>query len=187
MPKLKNFAFLMYEDSLNPDWQEKLTGTGLQFWWIKHDKDVKKSHYHVYVHADNPISEKTVQDICANCGAANKTYKKIISQVGYLRYLIHMDNPEKYQYNVTEVHCANGARYSIREISRKSENESNDFDVIQEMIDYIDSNGVYLYCDFVRYCLAFRRDWFKILVSSHGRIIDKYIKSFYWAMRQTDT
>lgn len=98
-----------------------------------------------------------------------------------MRYLVHKDNPEKHQYDVSEVNACCGASYDETQILSDLENKSKSFDLMQEMIDYIDSNDVYLYCDFVRYCIAFRRDWFNVLISPQGRVFDKYIKSMYWA------
>lgn len=180
--KIRNFACLLYLDSYNYDFVDVLNDTGLQYWYILHDKDMKKPHYHVYIHAENPISSNTVNDIINKIGAANGEYKKVVSQVGYLRYLTHMDSPEKHQYNAFEVKCGNGAAYTLTETTRTEDKPEVENKLMLEMIDYIDTNNVYLYCDFVRHCLQHRKDWFNVLISPRGRVIDKYIKSLYWAL-----
>lgn len=181
MSRIKNFAYLLYPESCKVDWLSICCEQGIPFYWILHDKDTKKTHFHLFFTAKNAISENTVKKIGEKIGSANGTYQCVASKLGFLRYLVHKDNPEKHQYDVSEVNACCGASYDETQILSDLENKSKSFDLMQEMIDYIDSNDVYLYCDFVRYCIAFRRDWFNVLISPQGRVFDKYIKSMYWA------
>lgn len=72
-----------------------------------HDKDVdedgkpKKPHYHLLLKFSSLKSQSQVQIIC---GAITDVEPIIISNFKmYGRYLLHLDNKEKYQYNQDEV------------------------------------------------------------------------------------
>lgn len=182
MAKIKLFACLLYEDSMAENWFEKACLYGIPFYYVFHDKDEKKPHYHVFFNPPNSISVNTAKELIATIGGANEEILRVISKRGYLRYLIHLDNPEKYQYSMTDVKTGCGAVYDDKSISSDEECKMLEFDTIQEMIDFIDDHDVVAYCDFVRICLGHKRDWLKVLLSSKGRVIDKYIKSRYWAI-----
>jgi len=181
MKKIKLFACLLYEDSMAGNWFEKASRYGIPFYFVFHDKDDKKPHYHVFFTAINGISPNTAQEIVIAIGGANKEVLKVASKRGYLRYLTHMDNPEKHQYDVSEVHTGCGAVYDNEAIMDEKELQLLSIGIMRDMVEYIDNNNVYLYCDFVRYCLDCKPAWFNVLVSSRGRVIDKYIKSLHWA------
>lgn len=182
--KIRNFALILYPESCENDWKSKISESGIPYYWVYHDKDTKKPHYHVLFCALNAISERTASRIAITLGAANDVFQPVVSRIGYLRYLIHRDNPDKYQYDVVDVHTGCGASYDEATILSESEAKNNVYSTMRDMIDYIDSNDVELYCDFARYCLSFKRSWFDILISPQGRVIDKYIKSLYWARQQ---
>jgi len=73
--------------------------------YILHDKDREQGdlippHYHFYLEFDNPIYVNSLArqlDIPANM------IQKIISKRGILSYLVHDNQPEKYQYELTDV------------------------------------------------------------------------------------
>lgn len=179
MQKIKNFACIVYPDSAASGWQEKIKEFGVPFYWILHDKDSKKPHFHVLFCAVNAISINTAKSIVNAVGGANGVAERVATRCGYLRYLIHMDNPEKHQYSPNDVVCGCGAEYTGFE--NKTDKENSEFEILRDMIDYIDRNNVFLYCDFVKYCVNHQKTWFKLLCGSKGRVIDKYIKSLYWA------
>ena len=58
--RIRNFAFLIYEDSALENWKEKLESLFVPSLFIYHDQDtdsegkVKKPHYHVLVMLDTP-------------------------------------------------------------------------------------------------------------------------------------
>lgn len=182
--KIRNFALILYPESCEIEWKSKISEFGIPYYWIYHNKDTKKPHYHVLFCAPNAISERTAKRVAINLGAANDVWQSVVSKIGYLRYLVHRDNPEKHQYDIVEVHTGCGASYDESAILSDSETKDNIYNTMRDMIDYIDNNDVMLYCDFARYCLSLKRSWFDILISPQGRVIDRYIKSLYWAKQQ---
>lgn len=180
-PKKREFAFVLYEESISEDWEQVLSQLHQRVFWVLHDKDVssngapKKPHYHVMVLFDNPRSPNTVRSLCIRCGG-NGHLEELMSRRGYARYLCHMDDPNKYQYDIDEVHSLCGANYML-EIMSKTELKNNKLAMITEIIQFCDDNVVFFYSDLIRYCIVHRPDWLELLVSYNGHIIKDYIKS----------
>ncbi len=103
--KGRNWAFVMYPESMPEDWFDRLQMTGLPFAISPlHDKDMnptgecKKPHYHVICYYENSTTQKSVKELV--CDLVNATLPiKLESMSGMYRYHIHIDNPEKYQYD----------------------------------------------------------------------------------------
>lgn len=107
--KTRYWSFILYEDSTIPNWLEFLKNLCIPIVISPlHDKDLnsdntkKKSHRHVIVCFDGPTTYKNVLE--SICEPLNATIpKKVLSLRGYYRYLCHLDNPEKAQYNIEEL------------------------------------------------------------------------------------
>lgn len=112
--QFKEVSFICYEEPTK-DLFVNLGAT--EFAWIKHDKDLydnddlehipgetKKTHYHCYCKLR---AKKTQNGIFNIINSLNSTQLSLISKVnntsGVIRYLIHFDNPEKFQYSLEEV------------------------------------------------------------------------------------
>lgn len=103
--KGRNWAFVMYPESMPSDWFDRLQMTGLPFAISPlHDRDLdptgepKKPHYHVMCYYENSTTSKSVKKLV--CDLVNGTIPiKLESLSGMYRYHIHQDNPEKYQYD----------------------------------------------------------------------------------------
>jgi hypothetical protein len=102
--KTRNWAFVVYPESAPDGWMELLADTHIPaFVSPLHDKDIdedgslKKPHYHVVLMFDGPTTQKRANEIIEPfCGTKSAEYVKSLR--GYVRYLIHLDNPEKAQY-----------------------------------------------------------------------------------------
>lgn len=105
MTKGRNWAFVVYPESLPVNWQDIILETGLPMAFSPlHDKDlnptgeVKKPHYHVICYYENTTTQKNVKENVTD--RLNGTIPiKLESMVGMYRYHLHLDNPEKYQYD----------------------------------------------------------------------------------------
>ena len=112
--KKRNWAFVLYPESVPQNWVEILQQSGLQCAISPlHDKDLnatgesKKPHWHVIACYQGPTSYNVV------CKLSQETLKGTIPQAleqvrGYYRYLTHKDNPEKAQYNENDIVTVNG-------------------------------------------------------------------------------
>lgn len=112
--KGRNWAFVVYPESLPNNWEEIITDTGLPMAFSPlHDKDTnpdgspKKPHYHVICYYENPTTSRAVKEYVTD--RLNGTIPiKLESMVGMYRYHLHLDNPEKYQYDDRERKFYNG-------------------------------------------------------------------------------
>lgn len=111
--KKRNWAFVVYPESLPEEWLDILQQTGLQCAISPlHDKDTepdgqpKKPHYHVIVCYSGPTSYNVVKGLT---NKLNGPAPIMLEQVrGMYRYHIHLDNPEKYQYDDKQRKMLNG-------------------------------------------------------------------------------
>lgn len=79
-----------------------------QYAWIIHDKDIDhdtgeliESHAHAYIEFPNPRSYKSVAEIL---NVQENMVCKVIDKNGILQYLIHKNQPDKFQYDYSEIH-----------------------------------------------------------------------------------
>lgn len=177
--KIRNFSCIIYEESQKEGWKEKISSYCFPCFYILHDKDVKKAHYHVLFMVKNPISTNTVQKIIDEIGGANGHFERVVSVTGYARYLCHMDNKEKHSYDFDEVVSVCGADYA-KTVRTQSEEENSRLQTYSEMFEFIKEHNFYSYAYFIDYCLANKKEWFSLVISSNGRVIRDYIKSLYW-------
>ena len=117
--KSRYWSFIVYPESVCDNWINDLTEKGCVFAVSPlHDKDInptgelKKPHYHVLIQFDGPTTYKNVKEnICDLIGATIP--KNVISMRGYYRYLCHLDNPEKYQYDVNDIQTYGGYKRMV--------------------------------------------------------------------------
>lgn len=111
----RNWAAVFYMDSCPADWPNIVAD-----WHVPclvsplHDSDVdqngelKKPHYHIlFVFEGNKTFDQMV-DMVSQLGV--NYVEKVASRMGYERYLCHLDNPDKYQYDISEVKCFGGLK-----------------------------------------------------------------------------
>lgn len=111
--KKRYWAMILYPDSAPCDWLTRLQETGLQCAISPlHDKDInpdntiKKAHYHIILCYENPTTFNNVSKLCESL---NQPIPQPLEQLrGYYRYLVHKDNPEKYQYDEQLIKTING-------------------------------------------------------------------------------
>ena len=146
--KKRNWAFVMYPDSAPENWKEILQKTGLQCAVSPlHDSDVnadetqKKSHWHVVLCYSGPTSYNVVAKLTAGL---NATVPQALEQIkGMYRYFMHLDNPEKTQYNEADITLING--FSIRDYVEMTRAEVNKCK--RDIMHFIEENDIREYCD----------------------------------------
>lgn len=118
--RTRNWGFVVYEDSAKEDWIEILQSLGIEGAISPcHNKDItsdgelKKAHWHVVLKFDGVKSQKQIEEITGSIVKEGKPYLpvKLHTLKGNLRYLIHMDDPKKYQYKREDVICLGGLDY----------------------------------------------------------------------------
>lgn len=183
--KGRDWTFIVYPESAPDDWRSILDDTFMK--WVEsplHDKDVnpdgeiKKPHWHILLSADGPITEKAVQKIVKplNCPLP----RKVGSSRGLVRYMVHMDNPEKYQYSLDDIVAHNGADLaSYFELT-----VTNKISIMKEIVHFIYNHRVDNYADFLMMCIETSDDWFDIAINYNTLAINKMIDAVWHKKRQ---
>lgn len=177
--RTRSYATVVYPESALDNWESLLTDLHIPCLISPlHDKDVnpngepKKPHYHVLLLFDSVKSEEQAREVIAKFGGVG--CEKVNSTRGYARYLCHLDNPEKAQYNTTDVKQFFGADYQ-----NIIPNNSDKYGLIKDMQTYIRCNHIYFFNKFFDYCAENNEDWFRALCDSSAYIIKEYMKSMY--------
>lgn len=169
--RTRNWTFIVYPESVAEGWVDTLRDTHLEIFISPvHDKDkngdgsLKKAHHHVVVFYDSVKSYDQVQKLSDSIGGTK--VEKVASKRGVVRYLCHLDNPEKAQYDEKDVICLSGAQY------RKIVNNETDRQVIlREIINYVMNEGVVYFHELMIYIDSQDRDdWFSVLSTSGAAV-----------------
>lgn len=183
----RNFATVIYPESAPENWREILAGYFVPaFVSPLHDKDVnatgdpKKAHHHVMVMFEGKKSDEQVKTMFDAIGGVG--LERVESLRGYARYLCHLDNPEKAQYNPSDVVSMNGSDYSytIGIVADK-------YKAVREMIAFCKANQIVSYAELLEYASAEQDTWFRILCDSGTVVMKEYLKSVSWGMRAGST
>ena len=178
--KGRDWTFIVYPESAPDNWRTVLDETHLR--WIEsplHDKDmnadgeIKKSHYHILLTFDGPVTEKQVIKLIDPLNTPLP--KKVGSARGLVRYMAHLDNPEKYQYSRDEIvgHCVADVE-SYFELTKTSK-----MSVMKEIITYIYENKIDNYADFLMICIQHSDDWFDVAINYNTLAINKMIDGMW--------
>lgn len=176
MLKKRNWGAVIYPESAPEDWKEILKLKGLSFAVSPlHDKDinpteeVKKPHYHIILCFTGPVTDKTVNDILKEL---NQPIAIPLESVrGYYRYFTHQDNPEKYQYNSSEIELYNG--FDVTDVL----NNFEVFQCLKTIQSLIQENNIFEYSELMDYLLS--KDFMELwnVASSHTLFLNTYITS----------
>ena len=147
----RSWAFVMYPDSMPHNWEEIISSTGLPMAISPlHDKDinptgeVKKPHYHVICYYENSTTYNNVKTNV--CDLLNATIpQKLESIRGMFRYHIHLDNPEKYQYDDRDRKLYNGFDIDLANKLTRSET----LKMLLQVYTFCNDNNIYEYSDLV--------------------------------------
>lgn len=180
--RTRNFASVIYPDSAPANWLDILSDTHIPVLISPlHDKDVnptgepKKPHYHVLLAFDSVKTvEQAVQVFELIGGVGCEIIKSFRS---YARYLCHLDNPDKEQYDINSVKCFGGINY-FDIISCASDR----YLAFGEMMDFCVKYNVTSFYLLTNYARLNRPDWFRILCDSGTIFIKEFLKSLRWSM-----
>ena len=177
--RTRNWSIIVYPESAPENWIDIL-----QKEYVKmvvsplHDKDVnpddtlKKAHYHVLFMFDGVKSYNQVKSIA---DSVNAPIPQIVgSAKGLTRYMLHLDNPDKAQYDSSDLQAFNGA--DITELLKPI--SADRYSMIADMLQFIDDNQIMEFEDILTYARLKKLDtWFPLLCDNSAYIIDSAIKS----------
>lgn len=186
--KGRNWAFVMYPESMPEDWFYILQMTGLPFAISPlHDKDVeptgetKKPHYHVICYYENGTTQKSVKECVTDL--VNATIPiKLESMVGMYRYHLHLDNPEKYQYDDRDRTFING--FDVSKVDSLSYTEIGK--LLREIQQFIRDNKILEYSDLLDVLLDNEYYTMWDVAKNHTLLLNAYIKSKKYKLKEKE-
>lgn len=184
--RTRNYACVVYPESAPENWQSIVSESKIPIFISPlHDKDVnptgeaKKPHYHVMAMFDTVKTKEQATDFFKSFGGVG--CEVVNSTRAYARYLLHLDNPEKAQYNLDDVKSFGGADY-IHVIGSASDRQK----AIREMMAWIEENDCISFSVICRYAAENRSDWFEMLTNSCAYFVKEYIKSRTWELHHVE-
>lgn len=161
------WTFIAYPDSVPDNWLEILKSYRIPMAISPlHDKDLnptgdeKKAHWHIMLDFPTLKSYKQVYEITQE---VNATIPQVIhSPIGMVRYFIHMDNPEKHQYDWSDITVYNG--FDISKYDAYTDSEIDSF--ISDITQFIDDNQIMEYSDLIAFTRGVDNEyyhWYKII------------------------
>ena len=182
--RFRNWATVVYPESAKENWLETLQELKSPvFVSPLHDRDInpsgekKKEHYHVLFTFEGKKSKEQIKEITDSIGAVGQ--EPINSLRGYVRYLCHLDNPEKVRYNESDVLCFGGADYSsIVGLA------TDRYKAFREMQSFVRENRIRSFADLADYASECRNDWYRILCDSGTIFMKEYIKSYTYFLER---
>lgn len=184
--RVRYYATVVYPESAVEGWLDIIQDKHIPcFISPLHDSDInptgepKKPHYHVIMLYENKKSRDSVIAFFKTFGGVG--CEPVSSLRGYARYLCHLDNPEKAQYDVSDVKSLCGADY-LDVIGLPTDR----LKAIREMQQFCIDNEVIAFSDLLDFSAASKPDWYRVLCESGALIMREYIKSRYWKEHRKD-
>lgn len=185
--KTRNWAFVVYPESAPEGWHGLLADTHMPaFISPLHDRDtdgdgvLKKPHYHVIIMSDGPITQKRANEIIEPF-YGTKSAEYIKSLRGYVRYLAHLDDPEKAQYDPTDIVALSGA--DLTDALRPNLSDNDKYRIIGEITRYCEESKIYELSDLTKYAMSERDDWLPVIVEK-SYFITQFLASLRYSNRR---
>lgn len=177
--RTRNYVSILYPESAVKDWEHVLAAHCIKsFISPLHDKDInpdgtpKKPHYHIVLAFNGVKTKEQAQAIFNTIGAIN--CQPVNDLVGYCRYLIHMDNPEKYQYSANDVKSLCGADWS-----ETIKTSADRYKALSDICDYVASKNIVSYSVLIDSLRTENYQWFKV-ACDNTIFLKEYLKSKDW-------
>lgn len=177
--RTRNWSFIVYPESAPSNWIDIIQEEKVSFAISPlHDSDVdegtgelKKAHYHVVIVYSSVKNLNQVKELTDMLNAPIPQQCK--SLIGSVRYFIHLDNPNKYQYNKADIKAFNG--FDIENCFQLTATDR--YQAIGDMLVYIVENDIKEFSTFLLHTRAKNQEWFKLLCDNSSYVINQFIKS----------
>lgn len=137
-----NFIYVLHDQDT---YDEDIIEDGI----IIHKKgDLKKAHYHVLLYFPN---QKKVSTLINQLNIQLNNIYPISSFTGQLRYLVHYDDEDKFQYPRS---CVKGSLYMLSKFNKSFALVTDETEMVGEIYQFIYSN----YCNTLQDLLTFVLD-----------------------------
>lgn len=177
----------LYPDSAPDDWETRIRESGREVLWVRHDRDVdaagapKKEHVHVLVRFDHAVDRATAVAALGEYGVLEKSVQYRDSWRACARYLVHMDDPDKYQYDPSDVRECGGADWRAA-VQRSSDK----YRVVKEMCLWVQETGCTDFSALMDHAMDAEPEWWAALCDSSAVVMREYIRSKRGARKQRE-
>lgn len=185
--RTRNWSIIVYPDSAPENWQEIIDSNHIE-WACSplHDKDMnedntpKKPHYHVQLCFSG---KKSFEQILEITKAVNGPIPFPTQDLkGAIQYFTHRNNPEKYQYDKSDIKVFGGFDLEAMFAPTKSER----YKFIREMQNFVVETDIQEYSDLMDYARENNEDWFKLLCDNSSVAMKHYIDSRRYKYRDME-
>ena len=176
----RNWNFVLYPESAPENWRDIIDETRIE--WVEsplHDMDIdptgepKKAHHHITLLYPSDKSWEQVKEIVCDL-LFQPIPVKCQSVKGSIRYMVHKDNPDKYQYNWADIVCHGGADLAALCAPTNTERTI----ILKDIMTFVSDNNITEFCDLINMCLATGRDeWFQVICNYNTLVISAHIRS----------
>lgn len=177
--RCRAWTAVVYPESAPVNWRDFLDDQHIE--WIEsplHEFDtnptgeLKKPHWHILLTFTNVKSYDQVLEILKplNCTVPQRCH----NQKSLVRYFAHLDNPDKFQYDISQIIAHGGI--DISDLLKPSSAER--YTVIKEMCEFVADNNITEFAGLMDYAMSERFDlWFPLLCDNSAYVVNQYIKS----------
>ncbi|MDL2248766.1 replication protein [Tyzzerella sp. OttesenSCG-928-J15] len=186
--RTRNWAVIFYPDDLPENWTSLVDELHVK--WIQspiHDNDFnadgkpKKPHYHTLFMFGVIKTAEQVEQMFIEIFGKSETDSIIgvappqlaIDRCAVVRYMAHMDNPDKAQYDVADIIGHNGA--DVAEVLKYSATETREMIVAME--EYIEENNIIELADFSKAIRYEYPEWHTIVATKMTIYFNAFIRS----------
>lgn len=137
--RFRLFSIILYEKSESYDTKKVLFNikSNKYYAYILHNKDTdnknnfKKEHYHIIIKLDNAT---TIDALSKKLGLPSNFIENIRNERAYIRYLIHFDDADKYQYSLEDIKYS---RLYQRKIMKSFEDKETEEEILCKINNFI--------------------------------------------------
>lgn len=178
------WLFVVYPESAPEDWFETLKLSFSKLYRSPlHDKDTnadgtpKKAHYHVVAYCRNKLSFEAVKAITDSLHQPIPQYVKNQDPTGAIRYLIHLDNPDKYQYDAKDIVTA-----GTTDLDKYLLSTGDTRQMLRDIIRFCKEHRIYSLSLITDYAIECNPQWADLILDSKTYSIKEQLKSAHWEM-----
>ncbi len=181
----RSWACIVYAESAPVNWRSILDEFHIAWaespfhcFDVNPDGEVKKEHWHVALSFEGKKSVDQVKDILKDVTSCLPI--PLNSLRGYVRYMAHLDNPEKYQYPVDQIIGHGGL--DVEDLLRLS--SSARYKIVGQICEYAAEHNILYFSDLADYCMRERpEDWYPVIVDMNTYYISNYIRDLRSKMK----
>lgn len=177
--RTRNWNIIVYPDSAPDNWRDILEDLHIE--WVEsplHEFDTnptgecKKPHWHCTLFFGGVKTTEQVEEAIADLNCPRPSF--CLSAKGSIRYMAHLDNPEKFQYDPSKIIAHGGL--DLADLLRPSATER--YGMLREMFAFIRTEHIMEFQDLMDYAMVEKFDtWFPLLCDNSAYVIGQYIKS----------